>query len=592
MPSDMFHVTKKITVLARSGRVACARKLFDEMRHRDTIAWNTMLSSYSQLGLYREALSLFRDMRISTAKPDHFSFTATLSACAGAWELHCGQKIHAQVIVLGYSSSLPVNNSLIDMYGKCLSTCNANRVFEEMDVKNDVSWCSLLFAYVNGSQFDIARIVFDAMPTRVEIAWNTMIAGYARFGDIETCFDLFKKMLESFCEADHWTFSALMNACSESEEGLPGCLMHAFIVKSGWNSAVEVSWNAIIDAYMKLGDTNKAFLVFQCAPEKSIVSWTSMITGYTRNGDEEQALSFFSDAMRTGLQPDNFTFGAVLHACSNLATLWHGQMIHCAIIHYGFHAYTYVGNGLVNMYAKSGDMQGAIQAFNDIVDKDLVSWNSLLFAFGLHGQAAQALWLYEEMTASGIKPDKVTFIGLLMTCSHSGLTEKGQALFESMSPVHQLPPEIDHVACMVDMLARGGYLIEATELANKYQWMDSASISSRESLFGACFAHGYTEIGVILSRDLKLLEPQNEMNYILLSNLYSATGHWKEAEAVRKAMADQGVTKIPGCSWIEVKNKVTAFVAGKYSHPLIKELTEILYFLKQEMRNPYSRLVG
>ncbi|CAL5393156.1 unnamed protein product [Camellia sinensis] len=613
---EAWRITSKIKALGRLGRIACARKLFDEMPCRDSVAWNAMLSSYSQLGLYREAVLLFHHMRDSGTKPDSFSFTATLSACAGAFELLYGEKIHAQVIVLGYNSSLPVNNSLIDMYGKCLSPSSANRVFEEMGTQNDVSWCSILFAYTNAGQFDIACGVFDTMPKRVYIAWNTMIAGYAQCGKIESCFDLFRRMLESCCGPDQWTLSALMNACAKSEECFHGFMMHAFVVKSGWSSAVEannsilsfyakvgcqedvvkvyesigtlsqVSWNAIIDAHMKIGDTHKAFIVFQLAPEKNIVSWTSMITGYARNGLEEQALSFFVDVMRGGLKPDGFTFGAVLHACSNLATLKHGKMVHGCVIHYGFHAYTYVGNGLINMYAKCGDIGGSNQAFNGIIDKDLVSWNALLIAFGLHGQASQALQLYEEMGECGLRPDKVTFIGLLMTCSHSGLVEKGRALFESMSSVYGLFPEMDHVACVVDMLGRGGYLEEARELANKYLGTDRASIISREALFGACFAHADTEMGTQLGGDLKLLEPRNEMSYVLLSNLYCASGQWKEAEVVRKAMIDQGVKKMPGCSWIEVKNKVIAFVAGRHSNPHMKELHEMLYFFEQEMRNP------
>ncbi|XP_057468498.1 pentatricopeptide repeat-containing protein At2g36980, mitochondrial [Actinidia eriantha] len=621
MLPQLVRITSQIRVLARWGRISCARKLFDEMPHRDTVAWNAMLSSYSQLGLHQEALSLFQYMRNSEIKADNFSFTAILSACAGSCELHYGQKVHAQVIVLGYNSSVPVNNSLIDMYGKCLTPSRANRVFEEMGIRNEVSWCSMLFAYTNANQFDIARGVFDKMLNRVDIAWNTMIAGYAQCGEIELCFDLFKEMLESCCGPDQCTLSALMNVCTESQEYFVGCLIHAFVVKSGWSSAVEannsilsfyanlgcrddiakvyesietlseVSWNAMVDARMKLGDIHEAFLVFQQAPEKNIVSWTSMITGYARNGLEEQALNFFVDVIRDGLRPDDFTFGAVLHACSNLTVLEHGRMVHGCVIHYGFHAYTYVGNALVNMYAKCGDIEGSNQAFIGILDKDLLSWNALLFAFGLHGQASQALRIYDEMGARGIKPDKVSFIGLLMTCSHSGLIEEGRVIFKSMSLVHGLSPGMDHVACMVDMLGRGGYLEEARDLARKYPGTGRASISSREALFGACSTHGDVAMGAKLGEDLNLLEPRNEMSYVLLSNLYCASGQWKEAEGVRKAMADRGVIKTPGCSWIEVKNKVIAFVAGRDSHPHIEELHEMLRFLEHEMRNPNSLVV-
>ncbi|KAL6223090.1 hypothetical protein ACLB2K_006480 [Fragaria x ananassa] len=123
-----------------------------------------MLTSYTHLSLHHQALSLLRRMRISNATPDHFTFTATLSACAAASSLQCGATVHGLVTILGYQSYLPVNNALVDM--------------------------------------------------RVEIAWNVMIVGYARNGEVQLCLDLLREMKESLCRPDQWTFSAVMNACA------------------------------------------------------------------------------------------------------------------------------------------------------------------------------------------------------------------------------------------------------------------------------------------------------------------------------------------------------------------------------------------
>ncbi|XVE82035.1 hypothetical protein DITRI_Ditri15bG0114400 [Diplodiscus trichospermus] len=587
---------------------------------KDSITWNAMLSSCSQLGLHKNALSLFYLMRISNARPDHFTFTSTLNACSGLASLQNGTKIHALIIALGYRSFLPVNNSLIDMYGKCLDPASARKVFEEIDQsqRNEVTWCSLLFAYVNSGQFNIAFETFYRMPKKVLVAWNIMISGFARDGEVEACINLFKDMRESLCCPDQWTFSSLMNVCTESLEYTCGCAVHGFIIKSGWSLAVEaknsilsfyaklgcmdvaikeiqsvgllsqVSWNAMIDGYIKMGNTFEAFKVFQHLPEKNVISWTCMIGGYARNGEGEQALSFFVQMVRSCICPDDFTFGAVLHACSSLATLGFGKMVHGCVIRYGFQAYVYVGNGLVNMYAKCGDIKGSSFVFKDILEKDLVSWNALLFGFGMHGLSSQALQLYDDMVAHGMRPDKVTFICLLMTCSHAGLLDKGRLFFDLMGSVYGLNYEIDHVACMVDMLGRGGYLAEAKELASKYSEkdMDMAKNSSYEALLGACSIHGDVRMGACVGDGLHILDTQKDMGYVLLSNLYCASGQWKEAEIVRKAMADQGVRKMPGYSWIEVKNKVTAFVAGNVSPPYTEELCKILNSLELEMRNP------
>lgn len=617
MRSYLFRVTSEIVSLSRSGRIIHARKLFDEMPERDSVAWNAMLTAYSRLGLYHQTLTLFHSMRVSDSKPDNFSYSAAINSCAGASDLRFGTKLHALVVASGYQSSLPVANSLVDMYGKCLNPNDARKVFDEMSYCNAVTWCSLLFAYANSCRFDMAFDVFGGMPEKVEIAWNIVIAAHARCGEVEACLHLFKDMCESLYQPDQWTLSALVNACAESMELLCGCMVHCFVIKSGWSTAMEVnnsivsfyaklechgdavkvfesggafnqvSWNAIIDAHMKVGDTQKALLAFQQAPEKNIVSWTSMIVGYTRNGNGDLALSLFLDMKRNSFQLDDLVAGAVLHACASLAILVHGKMVHSCIIHLGLDKYLFVGNSLINMYAKCGDVEGSRLAFDDISEKDPVSWNSMLFAFGLNGRGNEAICMFREMVASGVSPDEVTFTGLLMTCSHLGLIDEGFALFQSMSLEFGLAQRMDHVACMVDMLGRGGYVAEARSLAKKYSKTSKDRTNSCEVLLGACYTHGDLRTGSSMGENLKNLEPKKEVGYVLLSNMYCASGKWEEAEIVRKEMMDQGVKKVPGCSWIEIRNVVTAFVSGNNSYSCMDDIYKMLYILELEMRHTW-----
>lgn len=614
MHTHLFRITKKLTALARSGQIVNARKLFDEMPERDTIAWNAMLTGYVQLGYHEEALELFGQMRNSNCKIDDFTFTSTLSACAGLGNLHSGRKLHSLIVGLGYNSFLPVNNSLIDFYGKCFSSYEAHRVFQDMGFRNEVSWCSLLFAQVNVGDFDIAHDVFYAMPKRVLIAWNTMIVGYAKSGEHELCLEFFKKMLEDSCSPDEWTLSALMNACSESCQSCYGGMIHDYIIKSGWGSAVEVnnsiistyarfnfqsevlklfecrqnlnqvSWNAMIDAHLKMGNFHEALLMFQQAPEKNIVSWTSMISGYIEYGYPEQGITLFIGMMTaamSNIKPDDFTLGAVLHACAILPTLSLGKMLHSWLIHLGFHNHVYVCNSLVNMYAKCGNIIDSYTVFNNIVERSLISWNTMIFAFGLHGLSGQALQLFEPMVSSGIKPDRVTFIGLLMTCSHSGLIETGFSVFKDMKSVHGIVPDTDHVTCMVNMMGKNGHLEEARAFSSK-------TSSSYEVLFGSMFCHGDLRTGREIGEQLRILEPENEMSYVVLSNMYCAMGQWKEAEMVRRRMAQEQVKKMPGLSWIEVKNEMATFSAGKHSNSSSQneEIYRILSVLESDMRYP------
>ncbi|XP_021741177.1 pentatricopeptide repeat-containing protein At2g36980, mitochondrial-like [Chenopodium quinoa] len=613
MSSNLFKTTSIILATVKAGQIVSARKMFDEMPIRDTVAWNAMLTSYSHLGIYPEVFSLFRKMRIANTKPDHFTFTATLSACSGAGDVKYGSAIHGIVVISGCQNSLPVRNALIDMYGKCMIPYSSEKVFEEMQLPNVVSWCSLLYSYTNAGLLGVAAEVFIRMPERVEISWNIMIAGHARHGDCESCLNLFRQMREDGGCPDQWTLSALVNSCVGREETNFGLMIHAFVTKSGWYTSVEVqnsiltfytesesrddvskalksmdcwnqvSWNSVIDAHMKMGNTHEAWILFQQMPEKNVVSWTSMVAGYARNGQESEAIWLFVHMLRASVNPDELAFGAFFLACSGLALLGHGLMIHGCLIRHGFRASVYVGNGLVNMYAKCGDLLGASRAFGDVVSKDLVSWNTMLFAYGLHGRANQALQLYEEMLAQGNRPDVVTFIGLLMTCSHAGLVEDAQCFLDSMSSVYGLSHEMHHVACILDLLGRGGYLTEARSLAKGVKVLKG---KSSETMLGACSMTLDILLAKEIGDDLIITKPLDEMSYVLMSNLYCASGQWKKSETVRKIMADQGVKKTPGCSWIELKNESISFVSGDFSHPYMDKMCKILSNLELELRYP------
>ncbi|XP_072972030.1 pentatricopeptide repeat-containing protein At2g36980, mitochondrial [Typha angustifolia] len=613
----IISATSRIVYLARSGLLSSARKLFDEMPERDTIAWNAMLTSYSHSGYSRDALSLFSRMRFCSERPDAFSFTAAIAASANIHDLGTGRMLHALLVHVGFQASLPVANSLVDMYAKCECPSDAALVFGEMEKRNDLSWCSLLYAYVNSGQFDSALKLFDEMSTRSTVAWNILIKGYAQIGDSELCLELFKEMWILGFEADDATYVIIMNACSELLEPYFGCMIHAILIQRGHNAVVEVnnallsfyaefgfrddalrifesmkartqvSWNAMINANMKFGNVQEALSLLQRAPETNNISWTSMIAGFVRNGNGEEALALFVDMTKNFIRPDDFTFGAVLHACAITAALRCGKMVHNCVIQSGFYSYVYVANGLVDMYAKCGDIQSSNKVFDNISRKDIVSWNSMLFGFALHGWATKALDLFKDMLSRKVEPDEVTFIGLLTACSHSGLLDQGKALFEMMELIHGVKPNADHVTCIIDMFARAGCLRDASKLLEKYSKMLGEGTNDLcESLLSACYVNKNVSIGRKVGEELVTVEPQNEVGYVMLSNLYCASGQWKQAERVRRVMVEQGVKKSPGCSWIEVGNMIRVFVSGSQNLNQVTDVYDIIGLLNYEMRSP------
>ncbi|XP_062194777.1 pentatricopeptide repeat-containing protein At2g36980, mitochondrial-like [Phragmites australis] len=606
--------TSRIAALGRAGDAAAARAVFDAMPRRDAVAWNAILTAYARAGLPRDALALFG----RAPAPDAFSATAALTAAA---DLRCraaGSQLHARLLRLGLQAPLPVGNALVAMYAKCACSDDAARVFREMRERNVLSWCSLLHAYVVSGHMRLAQELFDEMPTRSNVGWNTLLMGYSRSGNANHCLLLFNKMRMSGLTCDDATLCILVDACTELPNPSTGFAIHKIVVQSGWNAIAEVSnslitlytkfnllddavwifefmevrttasWNSLIDAHMKLGYIEQAYSLFQNVPETNIISWTAMIGGFARNGCADEALSLFVKMLAHGhIHPDDFTFGAVLHACATAASLASGRMIHGCVFQSGFASYLYVANSLMDMYAKCGDVEGANNVFNAIVNKDLISWNTMLFGFAINGWANEALVVYNSMSSNDVCPDGVTFAGLLTACSHAGLLEQGKTFFESMVYVHGLQPKPEHLACVLDMYARSGNIAKATEILDHYsETIQTHSSDIHEALLSVCSSqHLDVRVGKKVGKDMVAAKPARDAGYVMLSNLLCASGQWNEAEKVRRAMAEHGVRKSPGCSWIEVKGAVKVCVSGGQDLDRTGFVCDVIRVLDDEMRN-------
>nr|CAB3457631.1 unnamed protein product [Digitaria exilis] len=433
------------------------------------------------------------------------------------------------------------------------------------------------------------------MPNRNNVAWNTLIMGYSRSGNARQCLLLFNEMRMAGLICDDATLCILVDACAELAHPSTGFAIHKIVVQSGWNAMSEVSnslislytkfslleeavrifesmelrtivsWNSLIDAYMKLGHVEEAASLFQSVPETNVISWTSMIGGLARNGCADEALVLFVNMLALEhIHPDDFTFGAVLHACAASVSLASGRMVHGRVFQTGFASYLYVANSLMDMYAKSGDVESASIVFNGIFGKDLVSWNTMLLGFAVNGLANEALVVYDSMKSHKVCPDEVTFTGLLTACSHSGLLEQGKTFFQSMVSVHGIQPKPEHLSCILDMYARSGNITEAVELLDRCsETVPTHNSNIHEALLSACsWEHLNSRVARKVAEDMVTSEPGRDAGYVTLSNLFCASGQWNVAEKVRRAMAERGVKKSPGCSWIEVKGAVKVFVSG------------------------------
>eukprot|EP01018_Ginkgo_biloba_P030407 Gb_26154 [translate_table: standard] len=531
--SDVFLVSALINMYAKCKSIEIAREVFGRMSKKDAVSYNTMIAGYCQNGRVHEALVLFRKMQIQGMKPNSAAISIILPACAHLADLQKGKEIHEYVIRNGFGSDMFVMNALLDMYTKCGST-------------------------------RIARQVFDQMPDRDVVSWNTMIAGYAQNGDANEALKLFAQMQVEDMKPDSVTIASVLPACAHLAALQPGKDIHAFVIRNGLESE-DVVGNALLTMYIKCGNIEDAHRTFGKMLQSDVVSWNAMIAGYAQNGHGNEALKWFCRMQLVGVKPNSVTIASVLPACANLAILHWGKEIHGYIIRSGFEMDVFVGSALIDMYAKCGFIDFAQQVFVKMFEQNVVVWNAMIAGYGMHGFGQDALSLFYQMQQVGIMPDHITFVSVLSACSHAGLVDKGRQFIDCMHRDYGITPTVEHYACVVDLLGRAGYLDEADDFIRKMPIEPNAGTWG--ALLGACRIHCNMDLAVYVAEQLFKLEPENDGYYVLLSNIYAAAGRWADVAKVRKLMKNRGVEKKPGCSWIELRNMVHAFLVGDRSHP-------------------------
>jgi pentatricopeptide repeat protein len=283
-----------------------------------------------------------------------------------------------------------------------------------------------------------------------------------------------------------------------------------------------------------------------------------MISACAQHGLGKEAISLFWQMEQEGVKPDKVTFNTVLNACASLAALDKGRQVHACIIEAGFERDVFVGNALVDMYSKAGSLEDARQAFDNISLRDVVSWSTMILAYAQHGHGQEALQLFEQMQEEGVKPDLITFMGVLSACSNVGLVDEGQRYFQSMSRDHALTPTVEHYGCMVDILGRAGCIKEVQQVILEMPVQPDSALWG--SLLAACKLQGNVEVGEWAAENRLKLEPQNAGTYILLSNIYAAARKWDDVAMVRKVMEVRGLTNETGQISIEVNDRVHDFM--------------------------------
>lgn len=548
--SDVLVGTATLDMYAKCGSMSDARKLFNSMPNHNLQSYNAIIVGYARSQQGNEALCLFLLLRKSGLRFDEISLSGALGACAVIKGYLEGLQLHGLAVKSRLTSNICVANAILDMYGKC------------------------------GCLFE-ASCVFDEMVSRDAVSWNAIIAANEQNENGEETLKIFVSMLRSRMEPDQFTYGSVLKACAAQQALNRGMEIHSRIIKSGMGLDLFVG-GALVDMYCKCVMIDEAEKIHDRTNEQMMVSWNAIISGFSQQKQNEDAQRFFSQMLETGVKPDSFTYAAVLDTCANLATIGLGMQIHAQIIKQELLSDVYISSTLVDMYSKCGNMQDSRLMFEKARKRDPVTWNAMICGYAHHGLGEEAIEVFEAMQLENVKPNHATFVSVLRACAHIGNAEKGLHYFHSMQRDYNLAPKLEHYSCMVDIVGRSGQISEALRLIQEMPFEADAVIW--RTMLSICKLHGDVEVAEKAAGNLLQLEPQDSAAYVLLSNIYADSGMWDEMSGMRRVMKSHKLKKEPGCSWIEVKDEVHAFLVGEKAHPRCNEIYEKLHLLVGEMK--------
>ncbi|KAM6600483.1 hypothetical protein CsatA_020092 [Cannabis sativa] len=627
---DIVSRTTMIAAYSAAGSLKLARDIFfaTPLSMRDTVFYNAMITCCSHNNDGFAAIQTFHDMRRAGVGPDDFTLSSVLSALGLIVddEKQC-QQMHCAVVKIGLGFVTSVLNSLISVYVKCASSSMASSssasvmtsariLFDDMLEKDELSWTTIITGYVKCNNLAAASEFLDGMTENLGIVWNAIISGYVHHGRFQEAVQIYRKMLLKGVSQDDFTYTHVISACANGGFFQLGRQLHAYILRTEAKSTPEfslpvsnalvtlyykcgkmdtarkifnkmsvrdvVSWNAILSGYVDARQIEDAKSFFSEIPERNLLTWTIMISALAQNGYGEEAIKIFNQMRTEGFEPCDYAFAGVVISCAVLGALENGRQLHAQVIHLGHDTSLSAGNALITMYAKCGDFDSAELAFLTMPYVDSVSWNALIAALAQHGRGRQALELFEQMLKEDIQPDRITFLTILSACSHSGLIKEGQHYFDSMLSTYGISPGEDHYARMIDLLCRAGNFSEARNLIDSMPFEPGVAVW--ESLLSGCRTHGNMDLGIEAAERLFELRPQHDGTYVLLSNMYANVGKWDNVAKIRQLMRGRGIKKEPGCSWIEVENKVHVFLVDDTAHPRVQAVYKYLEKLGLEIR--------
>ncbi|KAK6776280.1 hypothetical protein RDI58_027281 [Solanum bulbocastanum] len=474
------------------------------------------------------------------------------------------KKIHAHLIKSGLIKDKIASSRVLAFSAKSppIGDINyANLVFTHIENPNLFTWNTIIRGFSESSTPQYAIHLFIEMFNNSQVqphllTYPSVFKAYARGGLAKNGAQLHGRIIKLGLEFDTFIRNTLLYMYASS-----GFLVEARKLFDEDEIVDAVSWNSMIMGLAKSGEIDDSWRLFSKMSTRNDVSWNSMISGFVRNGKWNEALELFSTMQEENVKPSEFTLVSLLNACGHLGALEQGNWIYTYVKKNNVELNVIVVTAIIDMYCKCANVEMAWHVFVSISNKGLSSWNSMIMGLATNGFEDDAIKLFARLQCSILKPDSVSFIGVLTACNHSGLVDKAKDYFQLMKKEYGIEPSIKHYGCMVDILGRAGLVEEAEEVIRSMKMEPDAVIWG--SLLSACRSHRNMELARWSAENLLELDPNESSGYVLMANMYAASDQFAEAINERISMKDKHIEKEPGCSSVEVNGEVHEFASGR-----------------------------
>ncbi|XP_031264893.1 pentatricopeptide repeat-containing protein At4g13650-like [Pistacia vera] len=435
---------KVLDIYVQSGDFDGAVKVLDDMPSTIVFSWNKLISGFIAKKLSDRVLDVFSQMINKNVKPNEATFASVLRACSdgrnAAFEYV--KQVHAMIIYHGFGSNTLVCNRLIDLYAKNGFVDSAKKVFDNLVLKDSVSWVA-------------------------------MISGFSQTGHEQEAIHLFCQMHILGILPTPYALSSALSACTKLELYGKGEIFHALVFKWGFSSETYVC-NALVTLYSRAGNFISAEQVFSKMQQRDSVSYNSLISGLAQRGFSDRALELFEKMQLDCLKPDCVTVASLMSACASVGALNKGEQLHSYAIKLGISKDIIVEGSLLDLYVKCSDVENAYEFFLTTERENVVLWNVMLVAYGLLDNLTESFKIFRQMQIEGLLPNQYTYPSILRTCTSLGALDLGEQIH---TQVIKTGYQFNVYVCsvLIDMYAKNGKLNTAQGILRRLSEADVVS---------------------------------------------------------------------------------------------------------------------